>query len=140
MNISPTVAVLAALAFALPTTASVAAPTARLDSHQAYTAALIELLSQTEICLNLCRDAASCDAALPRLRELSARAAELSAALPLLTEPTVQDYMASHPQVPVFNKLWTAIGEHIERLTQAGLMNDEMRKLLGIAPPEKPEP
>ncbi len=140
MDTIPTAAALAALAFALPAAAAEAPAAPLPDSHRAYTAALIELLSQTEICLNSCRDAASCQAALPRLRELSRRAAELAAALPLRTEPTVQDYMAAHPQVGTFNTLWNAITAHFERLEQAGLMSEEMRTVLGIAPPEATAP
>ncbi len=129
----------AALAFALPLAAAEAAHD-QPDSHQAYTAALIDLLSKTEVCLNGCRDAASTAAALPLLRQLSERAAGLAAALPLLTEPTVQDYMAAHPKVSTFNMLWNAIGEHIARLTEAGLMTDELREVLGIAPPPDAPP
>ncbi len=131
---------LAALAFAAPLAAEAAAePASALpDTHLAYTAALLQLLEQTDDCLNSCRDSAGCAAALPRLEQLSKRAAELSAALLTLPEPTVQDYMAAHPHVATFNKLWKSIGEHIERLEKDKLMTEDMRRVLGIAPPTQP--
>ncbi len=105
-------------------------------THQEFIPALLELLTQTEQALGSCTDAASTEAALPRLRELSEQAHKLSAHQQKLPEPTVQDYMAAHPHVAEFNTLWEAIINHIERLEQAQLISPELRQLLQLAPGE----
>ncbi len=109
---------------------------ARLTTHQEFIPALLELLTQTEQSLASCTDEASTKAALPRLRELAEQARQLSALQQGLPEPTVQDYMAAHPHVAEFNKLWEAICGHIERLEQARLITPELRSLLQLAPQE----
>ncbi len=107
-------------------------------THQEFIPALLELLTQTEQCLGSCTDAATTEAALPELNKLAAKARELSAHQATLPEPTVQDYMAAHPHVGDFNRLWESIGSHIERLEKAGLMSPELRSVLQIAPSEAP--
>ncbi len=105
-------------------------------THQEFIPALLELLQQTEQSLATCTDEASTKAALPRLRELAAQARKLSAVQQSLPEPTVQDYMAAHPHVAEFNKLWDAICEHLSRLEQARLVSPELRQLLQLDPRE----
>ncbi len=103
-------------------------------THQEFITSLLTLLADTEQCLAGCVDAASTEAALPRLRELEQQAHQLSATQHTLPEPTVQDYMAAHPYVAEFNKLWEAIGDHIKRLEQASLISSELRSVLKLAP------
>lgn len=108
------------------------------DTHQGVAEALVELLSQTELCLNGCTDADSVNAALPRLKELAAEAADLSARQKALPEPTVQDYMASQVLAKDFLVIHRAVQQHIERLKKGGLMSQELRDVLKIAP-DKPQ-
>ncbi len=112
------------------------------DTHQKFIPVLLDFLAQTEQCLAGCTDAASTAAVMPRLNELAARAHQLAAHQASLPEPTVQDYMAAHPHVGEFNKLWKAISGHIERMEQAALMTPELHSLLQLAPeaPESPSP
>ncbi len=105
-------------------------------THQEFIPSLLDLLTQTEQILASCTDAASTQAALPRLRALADLARRLSAHQHTLPEPTVQDYMAAHPHVAEFNRLWEAICGHIERLEAQKLISPELRALLQIAPAE----
>ncbi len=110
------------------------APTTLPTTHQEFIPSLLELLTQTEHELATCTDAASVEAALPRLSELAKRARQLAARQQNLPEPTVQDYMAAHPHVGEFNRLWEAITEHIARMAQGQLITPELRNVLQIAP------
>ncbi len=105
------------------------------ETHQEFIPVLLELLNQTVQSLAGCTDEASVKAALPRLRELAEQARQLAALQQTLPDPTVQDYMASHPHVAEFNRLWEGICGHIERLEQARLISPELRDLLQVAPP-----
>ncbi len=105
-------------------------------SHQEYIPALLALLNQTEQSLAACTDADSVTAELPRLRELAQQARQLSAHQQSLPEPTVQDYLTSHPHVAEFNRVWEAICGHIERLHRARLITPELRTILQLAPEE----
>ncbi len=128
-------ALTATLCTAAPTAAP--APVQMPTSHQQFIPALLELLEQTEQCLAGCTDAASVEAALPRLRELAEQARKLSAHQQTLPEPTVQDYMAAHPHVAEFNKLWEGVCGHLARLEQAGLITADLRDVLQLAPAER---
>lgn len=105
------------------------------SGHQDCALALLQLLSDTEICLNGCRDAASVQAALPRLRELKRQARQIAETQQHLPEPTSQDLLSMNQHLQRFNTLWDAIKEHIHRLEEAGLISQEMRDILCIAPP-----
>lgn len=108
--------------------------------HQDCALAVLRLLSDTELCLNGCRDAASVQAALPRFRELSERAHRLAAVQRQLTEPTAQDLISMNQHMERFNLLWGAIRDHIYRLEKDGLMSPELRSVLCIAPPSPQTP
>lgn len=110
------------------------------SGHQDCALALLQLLSDTEICLNGCRDAASVQAALPRFRELSERAHRLAEVQRHLPEPTSQDLISMNQHMERFNLLWGAIGDHIHRLEKAGLVSHELRDILHLAPPPAPAP
>ena len=107
-----------------------AAPTAGLESHRDLAHAITDFLSRTEVCLRGCTDAASVQAALPKLRELAQEARRLADAQAALPEPTMQDYMASQELALQFLPIWKAIRAHVERLEKDGLMTDELRTLL----------
>lgn len=107
-----------------------AAPSASLESHRDLAHAITDFLSRTEVCLRGCTDAASIQAALPRLRELAQEARRLADAQAALPEPTMQDYMASQELALQFLPIWKAIRAHMERLERDGLMTDELRALL----------
>lgn len=109
-------------------------------SHQDCALAVLQLLSDTELCLNGCRDAASVQAALPRFRELSERAHRLAEVQRHLPEPTSQDLISMNQHMERFNLLWGAIGDHIHRLEKAGLVSHELRDILHLAPPPAPAP
>lgn len=109
-------------------------------SHQDCALAVLKLLSDTEVCLNGCRDAASVQAALPRFRELSERAHRLAEVQRHLPEPTSQDLISMNQHMERFNLLWGAIGDHIHRLEKAGLVSHELRDILHLAPPPAPAP
>ena len=108
--------------------------------HQDCALAVLQLLSDTELCLNGCRDAASVQAALPRFRELSERAHRLAEVQRHLPEPTSQDLISMNQHMERFNLLWGAIGDHIHRLEKAGLVSHELRDILHLAPPPAPAP
>ncbi len=104
------------------------------STHQEFIPTLLALLAQTEQSLASCTDAASVNTALPRLEELAQQARRLSGHQQSLPEPTVQDYMAAHPHVAEFNRLWEAICNHLERMEQAQLITPKLRDLLKLAP------
>ena len=105
-------------------------PQASLESHRDLAHAITDFLSRTEACLRGCTDAASVQAALPKLRELAQEARRLADAQAALPEPTMQDYMASQELALQFLPIWKAIRAHMERLEKDGLTTDELRALL----------
>lgn len=121
------------LAAPLPAREDAAQPAAP-ESHSDLARALTDFLSRTELCLRSCTDAASVQAAMPRLRELAQEARRLADAQDALPEPTTQDYMASQELALQFLPVWKAIRAHLERLEKDGLMTDELRRLLQTGP------
>lgn len=124
------------LAAPLPALEDAAQPAqpAAPESHSDLARALTDFLSRTELCLRSCTDAASVQAAMPRLRELAQEARRLADAQDALPEPTTQDYMASQELALQFLPVWKAIRAHLERLEKDGLMTDELRRLLQVGP------
>lgn len=124
------------LAAPLPAREDAAQPAqpAAPESHSDLARALTDFLSRTELCLRSCTDAASVQAAMPRLRELAQEARRLADAQDALPEPTTQDYMASQELALQFLPIWKAIRAHLERLEKDGLMTDELRRLLQTGP------
>lgn len=111
----------------------------QVDTHQSIARELVDLLSETELCLNSCHDAASVEAALPELRKLAARADDIAARQSALPAPTVQDDMAAAEMVNEFATVWQAVCKHIDRLQKAGLVSDALRDVLKLAPPPAAE-
>lgn len=124
--------ILLALLFSFEVSAQTGVPANHVD----LTTAIIEFLSRTELCLNACRDNNSAKASIPQLQKLKKECDSLVETQRALPEPTIQDYMAVQDQMEAFNTVWNAIRNHIERLEQAGLLTQEMRDILHIAPPE----
>lgn len=105
------------------------------QDHLGIAHAIIGLLSETEACLNTCRDKESVQQALPRLKELAAQARRLKQAQADLPDSTVQDDIAVSALAKDFTLLWKAIGQHLERLEADGLMEGELRDILRVSPP-----
>ena len=95
---------------------------------------LVSLLQQTASCLETGKDAASVQAALPRLHELSNEAHRIQNLQNSLPEPTTQDYISAHEQVAPFQTAWKAIRDHIECLQRAHLISQELSDVLGLGP------
>ncbi len=110
-----------------------------VDTHQSIARELVDLLSQTEVCLNSCQNAASVEAALPELRRLAARADDIAARQSALPAPTVQDDIAAAEMVSDFATVWQAICKHIDRLQKEGLVSDALRDILKLSPPPAAE-
>ncbi len=108
--------------------------TAQADSHYTLAQEVIALLSETELTLSSCTDAAGTEAALPKLRELAAKAAELHTRQQQLPDSTMQEDVAIAALVQDFQTIWGAIRAHIDRLEQAGLLSEALREVLRIAP------
>lgn len=123
----------AALLLTCPVTAQQEQPLSP-DTHRNVAILLIDLLAETESCLAACTDEASVRAALPRLQELAERARALKAAQDRLPEPTTQDYMLDQALIQSFTSTWEALRNQLIRLERTGLMSDEMREILHVAP------
>ncbi len=102
-------------------------------NHLDMTAAVLDFLSRTELCLNACTDAASTKAAIPQLQQLKKECEELVKMQKALPEPTVQDYMAVQNHMATFDTIWKSIRSHISRMEEENLMTPEIRSILLIA-------
>ena len=105
-------------------------------THQEAAAQLIDLLKATDACLAGCTDAASVQAALPRLKELAHQAQMFIEMQDRLPEPTTQDYIAAQELLEAFNTTWQSIRDHIDRLRENHLLTPELSDILRIAPEE----
>ena len=103
-------------------------------THYSLAQEVINLLSETELTLGSCTDAAGVEAALPRLEELAEQAHRLRKSQLSLPDSTVQEDIAIARMVQDFQTIWEAIRAHIERLESSGLMSDKLRQVLRIAP------
>lgn len=113
-----------------------AMPHPPIGTHQEVARKLVLLLQDTNACLASCVDAATVQAALPRLRELAARAEDIKAEQTRLPDPTRQDYSVGPDLAAAFSSTWKSIRDHIARLEEAHLVSPELRDILRIAPPE----
>jgi len=105
-------------------------------THLSLARDVVDLLSETEACLNTCQNAATVQAALPRLEELAERARAIKAAQAALPNSTVQDDLAAAKLAGEFTLLWNAICRHISRLEDSGLMDGKLRAVLCVDPPQ----
>ncbi len=106
--------------------------TPKTDTHQSLAQELLLIMSDTEAQLSNCTDAATVDAAIPHLLELSKQAQQLKQRQKELPEPTVQDYLAAQSLVGDFNTLVQAIEQHIARLQKLQIISPQLSKILGL--------
>lgn len=104
------------------------------DTHASLANEIIDFLSQTEICLNLCRDAQSVQDTLPQIKELSAYAAELKARQAKLADFTPAEDKEIAKLLPTYMTLQKAINAHVERLISEQLLTPELAEILCISP------
>ena len=102
-------------------------------NHLDMTAAVLDFLSRTELCLNSCTNPESTKAAIPQLQQLKQECENLVKMQKNLPEPTVQDYMAVQNHMATFNTIWKSIRSHISRMEEDKLMTPEIRSILLIA-------
>ncbi len=122
-----------------PATAAVpfllcSAAVAQTDSHYSLAQEIVALLSETELLLSSCTDKPTTAAALPQLRELAQRAADLKNRQNKLPNSSLQEDINIAALVQDFQVVWGGICSHIERLENSGLLTDELREVLRIAP------
>ncbi len=110
------------------------ATTEQPDSHQSLAQEIINLLSETELVLSTCTDATSVEAALPKLNELAQQAQSIHSRQLRLPDSTLQEDISIAAHVQEFQLIWGAICGHIERLEKAGILSNELRDVLRIAP------
>lgn len=109
-------------------------------THLDLAHALVDLLSETEACLNTCRDKESVQAAIPRLEQLAQQARQLRQEQAALPNSTVQDDIAAAELAGDFMMLWNAICQHVERLETSGLMSEDLRNVLRVSPSPQQTP
>ena len=124
-------------AAAIPLTICCVAAADESTTHFTIAQEVINLLAETELLLNSCRDAESVAAAIPELEKLGNEAQQIKAKQLTLPDSSLQEDITIARQVKDFQNLWSAIQGHIERLQKDGLMSDELRKVLCIAPTTK---
>ncbi len=124
-------------AAALPLTICCVAAADEPVTHFTIAQEVINLLAETELLLNSCRDADSVAAAIPELQKLGTEAQAIKQRQLSLPDSSLQEDITIARQVKDFQNLWSAIQSHIERLQKDGLMSDELRKVLCIAPTTK---
>ena len=105
--------------------------------HFSIAQEVINLLAETELLLNSCRDAESVAAAVPELQKLGAEAQAIKEKQLKLPDSSLQEDITIARQVKDFQNLWSAIQGHIERIQKDGLMSEELRNVLCIAPTTK---
>ena len=107
---------------------------AEQDTHLSLAQEVVNLLSETEICLNLCQDEQSVEAQLPKLQELAQLALDIQSRQKLLPDATLSEDIQIHKQcVPDFTTLQKAIDAHIIRLRNSNLITPELAEILGEA-------
>lgn len=110
------------------------AGTEQVDTHHTLAQEVINLLAETELLLSTCTDAASVEAALPKLKELAQLAQSIHSRQIKLPDSTLQEDISIASLVQEFQLVWGAICGHIERLEKAGILSNELRDVLRIAP------
>jgi hypothetical protein len=110
------------------------ADTEQTDTHHTLAQEVVNLLAETELLLSTCTDAASVEAALPKLKELAQLAQSIHSRQLKLPNSTLQEDISIAALVQEFQLIWGAICGHIERLEKAGLLSKDLRDVLRIAP------
>ena len=110
------------------------ATTEQTDTHHTLAQEIIDLLAETELVLSTCTDSTSVEAALPRLKELAEQAQSIHSRQLRLPNSSLQEDISIATLVQDFQLVWGAICNHIERLEKAGILSNELRDVLRIAP------
>ncbi len=107
---------------------------AEQDTHLSLAQEVVNLLSETEICLNLCQDEQGVKSQLPKLQELANYARDIHRRQQQLPDATLSEDIQIHKQcVPDFTELRKAIDAHIIRLRNNNLITPELAEILGEA-------
>lgn len=104
------------------------------DTNLSVANEIIALLSETEICLNLCRDAQSVNDVIPKLRELAVRACEIKERQNKLADLTPTEDREIAKLIPQFITLQKAIRAHLIRLNTEDLFTPELEEVLTSNP------
>ncbi len=110
------------------------ANTEQTDTHHTLAQEIINLLAETELVLSTCTDEASVQVALPKLQELAQQAQSIHSRQLKLPNSTLQEDISIATHVQEFQLIWGAICAHIERLEKAGILSNELRDVLRVAP------
>lgn len=100
------------------------------DTHLSLANEIIDLLSETEVCLNLCRDAQSVQEILPQLQNLQKRAQDLKNRQNELPDITPEDDKQIAPLIKTFITLQDAITAHLQRLSTEQLLTPELLQII----------
>lgn len=122
----------------LPALLACVAAAQQPTNHSKVAQAYVRLLQQTEQILAGCKDAATVEAALPKLQKLAEQARAVRTAQLQLPDPTTADYNAVQALAQDFVQASTQISGHIERLRSAGLVSEALRTLLVLPPDDQP--
>lgn len=110
------------------------ATAAAQDTHLSLAQEVVDLLSQTEVCLSLCQDEQSVQEQLPMLQQLAEQARSIQKRQQSLPDTTLaEDIEIAEKCVPDFVQLQRAIEAHIVRLREANLITLELAEILGEA-------
>ena len=104
------------------------------DTHISIANEIINLLSDTEICLNLCRDEQSINEVIPVLRELAVRACDIKERQNKLSDLTPAEDKEIAKLIPQFITLQKAIKAHLLRLHTDNLFTPELEEVLTSNP------
>ncbi len=119
-------------ALACPFISPAFAEEAETSPHYAIAEEIVEVLSRTELLLNACRDEASVESAVPRLRELARQMGDVVERQNRLPEPTVEDTRQVNALAGEFHALSRSIQDHVRRLSREGLYSDALAEVLRI--------
>lgn len=102
------------------------------DTHYSLANEVVELLSQTEICLNMCRDEQSVQEVIPHLEELRELAHQIKERQQALQDITPKEDKKIAKLIRTYITLDRAISEHLRRLSDEGLISEDLSRVLGV--------
>ncbi|MBR4309624.1 MAG: hypothetical protein IKT79_01235 [Akkermansia sp.] len=104
------------------------------DTHVSLANEIVDLLSQTEVCLNLCRDEESVREVVPQLQELAKLAADIKERQDKLPDLTPEEDREIASLIRTYLTLQRAIDEHVDRIIAEQLLSPELAAILCISP------
>lgn len=104
------------------------------DTHVSLANEIVDMLSQTEICLNLCRDEESVREVIPQLQELAKTAADIKERQDKLADLTPEEDRAIASLIRTYLTLQRAIDAHVDRIIHEQLLSPELAEVLCISP------